>query len=73
MGIPLFYGEWISKVPYPDVNIRITNNDIIEGISIDMNGLLHSVAQVTITIKEPEVALLKIAPEKGGVRVNEIY
>jgi len=44
MGIARFYGDFLSKVPYPNVLIQFLSNDI-EGVCIDMNGLLHAVAQ----------------------------
>jgi 5'-3' exonuclease len=46
MGIVRFYSEFLSKVPYPGVLVSVLSNDI-EGICIDMNGLIHAVAQRT--------------------------
>ncbi len=42
MGIPGLFGLWLSKLPYDGL---IKKLHIVEGISFDMNGLLHSQAQ----------------------------
>jgi len=45
MGIPHFYGEWL-KNEHPNSIVKFSGNNI-EGISFDLNGLLHSTAEET--------------------------
>lgn len=44
MGIPLFYGEWLSKQNTPGLLRRDVPSNVASFI-LDMNGLLHAVAQ----------------------------
>ncbi|SNW62813.1 5'-3' exoribonuclease [Orpheovirus IHUMI-LCC2] len=44
MGIPKFYGSWIRNKKYQNL-LRKNLPDYVSSISIDMNGMLHSVAQ----------------------------
>lgn len=55
MGITYLFGDWIVNLPYPNVRTqRLPSN--VEGLCIDINGMIHKAAQHAYAYGEGDYA-----------------
>lgn len=77
MGIKKFYSSWIKGSNFPNVDIKQIPNKKLNGISIDMNGMLHDIKATTYSyldakggINKERYAFLK---SKTKMELEEMY